>query len=475
MVSLGLNNGASETELESTSFDTKKQPTYTFMQPSATLVQTQSETSISMPSDGLETVPLKSEVSQQGNMPETPTTTSKANPTLPIPNYKRKLPFTYDTAAIRKKLLFGTDQKVDKIPEILTIPEDSDVEESRDGFEVVSEGEAEFVGLFPESTDKPCGKKTTVKDQMLEYFLKYNLMSPNDVIARPISEIKQFLLHPQYNTLCSSLFDMVRATLVTKPFMAIDGNCFFTPLSETEYDAAIEERDGEKIEFLLRDHHGISESQFKTFLQCMCNVADKKMGKENSIWLQGKSNAGKSILLDSFMEYFRGAVGAPANNVRSGFPLGDCTNVRVIRWDEPAINMDNCELAKSVMGGNDTKADKKYSCAVTIPRTPVFISSNKPLWALCLKERVAFENRMAFHIYLTKPCPDNFGNLTKMDWDIVLTKYYLQYKLATYTRNLSQRGTWRLKNKPETLLNMAERNAQPGHIMTLADFTDTED
>ena len=300
-------------------------------------------------------------------------------------------------------------------------------------------------------------------------------MSPNDVIARPITEIKQFLLHPQYNTLCSSLFDMVRATLVTKPFMSADGNCFFTPLSEEEYEAAIEERDGEKIEFLLKDHHGISEAQFKTFLQCMCNVADKKMGKENSIWLQGKSNAGKSILLDSFMEYFRGAVGAPANNVRSGFPLGDCTNVRVIRWDEPAINMDNCELAKSVMGGNDTKADKKYSCAVTIPRTPVFISSNKPLWALCLKERVAFENRMAFHIYLTKPCPDNFGNLTKMDWDIVLTKYYLQYKLATYTRNLSQRGTWRLENKPETLLNMAQRNAQPGHIMTLADFTDTED
>jgi hypothetical protein len=471
MVSLGLNNGVNETPLSSTSFDTNKQPTYTFTQPSVTSAPTQSEIFTSTPTGGLAAAQLRSAALQQENMLETPTGTSDPNPSAPSNSYKRRLPFKYDSAAIKKKLLFTRRTEQVKQPEVIV--EESDQEESRDGFN--SGGEEEFVGLFPESTDKPCGKKTTVKDQMLEYFLKYNLMSPNDVIARPITEIKQFLLHPQYNTLCSSLFDMVRATLVTKPFMSADGNCFFTPLSEEEYEAAIEERDGEKIEFLLKDHHGISEAQFKTFLQCMCNVADKKMGKENSIWLQGKSNAGKSILLDSFMEYFRGAVGAPANNVRSGFPLGDCTNVRVIRWDEPAINMDNCELAKSVMGGNDTKADKKYSCAVTIPRTPVFISSNKPLWALCLKERVAFENRMAFHIYLTKPCPDNFGNLTKMDWDIVLTKYYLQYKLATYTRNLSQRGTWRLENKPETLLNMAQRNAQPGHIMTLADFTDTED
>ena len=57
-------------------------------------------------------------------------------------------------------------------------------------------------------------------------------------------------------------------------------------------------------------------------------------------------------------------------------------------------------------------------------------------WNLCLKEKEAIINRLSFNKYLSTPLPEDFGLLTKLDWEIVLSKYFLLYKLYDVRRSV---------------------------------------
>ena len=293
----------------------------------------------------------------------------------------------------------------------------------------------EWLSLYPgmETKDKKPGQGA----QMLEYMMENNIMSVSQMHEpQHVSALTRFVVFPHYNAWMAKFIEVVRGKAVATPFVSKNGSMsLFKPLTSEELTIAVNCR-GNKIENICRDIHGMNEATFKSFIRAMVGTADRKFGKQNCVYLFGKSNTGKSILLDSFMEFAAPCIGYPSNNVQSGFPFGDCGNSRFLRFDECHIDMDNIELYKQIMGGNITPADKKYSSSIFIPSTPCYISSNKPLWHLCLKEKEAIINRLSFNKYLSTPLPEDFGLLTKLDWEIVLSKYFLLYKLYDVRRSV---------------------------------------
>lgn len=78
---------------------------------------------------------------------------------------------------------------------------------------------------------------------------------------------------------------------------------------------------------------------------------------------------------------------------RTAFPLNDAPGKRIILINEPVIADKRIELIKNVMEGQDTAINVKHKKGITLPRTPLIISSNKELWHYCPCEQQAILNR----------------------------------------------------------------------------------
>lgn len=63
-------------------------------------------------------------------------------------------------------------------------------------------------------------------------------------------------------------------------------------------------------------------------------------------------------------------------NRNDGFPLNDCTDKRILLWDEPNYTRENLEIIKMIFSGDNTPANVKYENQVIIEKTPILISTN---------------------------------------------------------------------------------------------------
>lgn len=161
---------------------------------------------------------------------------------------------------------------------------------------------------------------------------------------------------------------------------------------------------------------------------------NRQLGKRNTICFLGKSNAGKSQLASSYVEYMVGNhYGKPVNNIRSSFPFDGCVNKRMILWEEPMIHEDNIEDVKLLMEGNSLRADVKYaSGGIDIRDTPVLITTNKPLYSHNPTFKDQLDNR-SFQFYFGNVLTDKDVNfpLTNDDWAI----FFSMYLRPSYTLN----------------------------------------
>jgi hypothetical protein len=404
--------GAADVEYAFGSIDSREAtPTTTCTQSSAPWGPTKGETFTASFSDGSATSPwLHLEPSRTEN--------------------KRQM--LGDTSNVRKRLRFNNCEKgTTSDNPIIIVDSASDDEFVEQVIPLQEPKEEEFTNLF--ASPAPKEKKETKAGAMLAYMLANNIMSVSQFYEPSHCEaLANFVVNPHFNNNVSRFCEVVRSRMLTASFMPVSVGSLipglFILLTSLQLTALIASR-GERIDYLLREIHQWTPATIKLFVRAMVGVADRKFGKQNCVYLWGKSNSGKSILLDSFCSYFSPCIGYPSNNIRSGFPLGECANSRVIRMDEIHINMDNVELYKCVMSGNVANVDKKYSSSVIIPPTPCYISSNKPIWDLCLKEKEPLLNRMAFNKYMSSVCPEDFGLLTKIDWDIIISKNYKEWKL----------------------------------------------
>jgi len=139
---------------------------------------------------------------------------------------------------------------------------------------------------------------------------------------------------------------------------------------------------------------------------------DKVLQKRNCLTIIGASNAGKTVVVAQPLIDIARYVGRVSNvNIGSSFAWQDCVNVRIISIEEALFAPEQLDKFKQISGGEECVVDKKFSAAVTVPRTPVILTANNDPWRTAPEQRSALLNRTFYHSviacdwlkYMTKP------------------------------------------------------------------------
>ncbi|KAK9708012.1 Parvovirus non-structural protein NS1 [Popillia japonica] len=87
-------------------------------------------------------------------------------------------------------------------------------------------------------------------------------------------------------------------------------------------------------------------------------------------------SSGKTYFV-RFVSSFFLSIGQVRNfNRNDSFPLNDCTDKRILVWDEPNYTRENLETIKMLFSGDNTPANVKYENQVVIEKTPLLITTN---------------------------------------------------------------------------------------------------
>lgn len=65
------------------------------------------------------------------------------------------------------------------------------------------------------------------------------------------------------------------------------------------------------------------------------------------------------------------------------FNFTDCTDKQLLVWEEPFIKGDMADTCKLVFEGAPAQVKIKYRNPETLNRTPIIITTNKPIWHFC--------------------------------------------------------------------------------------------
>lgn len=271
-------------------------------------------------------------------------------------------------------------------------------------------------------------EKINLKKRLMRYCVDNKITNQMLLHRRPYDETEDFFLHPQYNSVIGTIFNVVSGQLAYEPFKP-----FIHHKKLKEEKGSL--RNKGKVYNFLNEVQGWENEKIKSFAKVICQVLNRRSGKKNTLWLQGVSNAGKSQLINSLLQsYFPNTIGTPNNSVRTTFTFNDCMYKRVILWEEPNITVDNIEDTKIILGGQDCRIDAKYQSSAVLQSTPFIITSNKDLWAMCSNNRQELLNRVYWY-KLNKVSPTNNDfPFRKYDWDIFFTNFFddIKYDINKY-------------------------------------------
>jgi len=111
--------------------------------------------------------------------------------------------------------------------------------------------------------------------------------------------------------------------------------------------------------------------------------------KKNTIVLYGASNTGKS----AFIRGLKGVMSTGEIVNGQVFQFEGLINKKLGVWEEPLISSEAAEKTKQVLEGMPTAIPVKYKKPHQLPRIPIIITTNHPLWRYCSAEELPFKNR----------------------------------------------------------------------------------
>lgn len=235
---------------------------------------------------------------------------------------------------------------------------------------------------------------------------------------RPAAETREFIMHPQYNSIIGNIYSAVTNEIVNLPF------------NPNVKDRSII-KSGDRttrIEQYLSEVQGYSRHKVDQFASDLIRIVNRRNGKKNTMWIQGISDSGKSQFMESFCRtYFMDQYGTPNNNPKTTFIWNDCLFKRLILWEEPHITIDNIEDTKIILGGQDCRVDAKYQTGAVLIGTPFIITSNHELWYNCPEQRQALMNRVVRYKFTTVASdPLSWFPITSKDWrNFLISKRHL--------------------------------------------------
>lgn len=135
-------------------------------------------------------------------------------------------------------------------------------------------------------------------------------------------------------------------------------------------------------------HQGIKPSEFDPAFHAWITKTDSK---RNCICIEGPSNTGKSAFIAGLKQCINWG---EIVNGNSGFNFEALLDANIGCWEEPLCSPELAEKVKQILEGMVTSIPVKYKKPQTLPRTPIIITTNHPLWRFCSSEEEMFRNRM---------------------------------------------------------------------------------
>nr|QTE03730.1 MAG: nonstructural protein 1 [Ara ararauna Chaphamaparvovirus] len=116
----------------------------------------------------------------------------------------------------------------------------------------------------------------------------------------------------------------------------------------------------------------------------------KRHNKRNTICLLGPSNTGKSSFCAGLGKCCPG--GEIVNGINFNFE--GLIDQYWGKWEEPLCSAEIVEKVKQVLEGMETAIPVKFKKPYILPRIPIFITTNAPLWTWCSNAKGPLKNRM---------------------------------------------------------------------------------
>jgi len=131
---------------------------------------------------------------------------------------------------------------------------------------------------------------------------------------------------------------------------------------------------------------GLLENSFQNvsqFLQDLVDVIDRRIPKVNTIEVVAPPSTGKTWFFDMICDFFINVGHLKNMNRYSQFPFQDCTQRRIILWNEPNCHSEFLDTLKTVYGGDRCAAAIKCKDDAVIYRTPLIVTSNNEVFPTC--------------------------------------------------------------------------------------------
>jgi hypothetical protein len=187
------------------------------------------------------------------------------------------------------------------------------------------------------------------------------------------------------------------------------------------YNPALSNKDNVSWLFKLFSTNNISIPDFFAHFHSIHSLS---LTKINTLILQGPTNTGKSLLLSLLLADTHPTRIARERD-KSNFHLDQLPNSTSVIFEEPIIDQTTIGTWKLLLEGAPIPTDIKHADKELIPRLPVFISTNHPIYNWLSSEEIAPINQRVFTYklhrqissYLTpnQPLPSPPHLLTKHD------------------------------------------------------------
>nr|QTE03886.1 MAG: nonstructural protein [Tarsiger cyanurus parvoviridae sp.] len=265
---------------------------------------------------------------------------------------------------------------------------------------------------------------------LVKLMQKYNSQEVNELkqkllaVPKDWDTFRQLMCLPSFDVMIKKAVELYRAEEVCKPIWD-RFNKATTMTSAAETDTYMSYADSCMWYDKWIEHQGFDGTQFT---EAVFDVLSRRHRKKNTLMLEGEPNSGKSWIIRSILPHYK--YWGECHGVGGGgyaFAWQSCLETGLIMMEEPMLDPTTIEQAKLILEGAPTYIKVKCKQDALLRPTPVFITSNNPLWKWCSSARGALTERM-FH-FRCKSMRDLKG-VTKLLNPYLWVNKYVHYAQA---------------------------------------------
>lgn len=217
-------------------------------------------------------------------------------------------------------------------------------------------------------------------DHLLKIMSQHNVFTLEDLMKTCPTEIKHLLARPSLNTIVQNcaLYLNVKSDLANLKKRFLD-QASFGQVNRRKIDAFLERQKVDPVEFAKDLHEWLWQEH----------------PKKNTFVLYGPPNTGKSSFIRPLVALFRWGQILQAHQ----FMFQNCLRKEIVVWEEPLISKDFADKCKLLFEGSTQMVEVKSHAPQLLERTPIIITTNKPIWQYCSSDKLAFQARCYIYTF----------------------------------------------------------------------------